>query len=115
MRMIKRSELEELLEQDGDIALVNVLDEDSFAAGHIPGSINIPVQSPEFRERAQSLLSPDQTIVTYCASFSCQASTQAAERLGEMGFHNVLDYKGGIQDWKEAGLPVESGMGAGKR
>jgi rhodanese-related sulfurtransferase len=30
-----------------------------------------------------------------------------------MGYLNVFDYAGGIDDWMEAGLPIEIGEGAG--
>jgi rhodanese-related sulfurtransferase len=30
-----------------------------------------------------------------------------------MGYTNVYDYTGGIDDWMEAGLPIEVGPGNG--
>jgi len=48
--------------------------------------------------------------ITYCASFECQASTKAAEKLVSLGYSNVLDYKGGLKDYKEARLPVEGSL-----
>jgi rhodanese-related sulfurtransferase len=35
-------------------------------------------------------------------------SSLAAEKLTEIGYKNVYDYEGGLQDWKDAGLPLES-------
>ncbi len=53
------------------------------------------------------MLKKDETIVVYCASFDCQASTNAAQKLLSMGYTDVLDYKGGLKEYKEAGLPMK--------
>jgi rhodanese-related sulfurtransferase len=60
--------------------------------------------------RAGDLL-PDvtATIVTYCSNPSCGNSKAVARRLEKLGYTDVRTYPGGIQDWVEAGLPVESG------
>ena len=38
----------------------------------------------------------------------CEASTEEARELEEMGYRNVLHYAEGKQGWLRAGLPVES-------
>lgn len=43
--------------------------------------------------------------VLYCWSFLCTASTTAARKLSAMGYR-VLDYKGGLKEWKEKGNPL---------
>jgi rhodanese-related sulfurtransferase len=37
----------------------------------------------------------------------CEASTEEARELEEMGYRNVLHYAEGKQGWLRAGLPVE--------
>jgi rhodanese-related sulfurtransferase len=52
--------------QDRALALVNVTPADSFKAGHIPGSINLPVS--DIQIQAPRLLSNlSQEIAIYCA------------------------------------------------
>jgi len=52
--------------QDRALAIVNVMPPDSFKAGHIPGSINLPVAVIESRAR-QVLSNLEQEIAIYCA------------------------------------------------
>ena len=47
------------------ILVVDVRDEDSFANGHIPGSINIPLGTED--RRLERLKTEKRPIVTYCA------------------------------------------------
>ncbi len=105
MDTITRDELKEKLDND-EVTLLNVLGRENFEEQHIPGSINIPMDRLE--DEARERLDKDNEIVVYCASEGCQASPKAAKMLEEMGFSNVKDYEGGMNDWVEAGLDVAS-------
>ena len=52
--------------QDRALAIVNVLPPASYKAGHIPGSINLPVADIETKAR-QLLSNLEQEIAIYCA------------------------------------------------
>lgn len=108
MAKLKFIPIEELLEKktNGDrFKLVDVLEEDIFRQGHLPGAINIPVE--KIKELAPAQLNKAETIVTYCASYACHASTNAARALLEMGYTNTLDFKGGKKTWLLGGLELE--------
>ncbi len=108
VKMITRDQLLEMVCSGRNVRIVDVLDRKFYAAEHIKSAISIPLD--EIEQRAMQALNRNDTIVTYCASFECQASTKAAEKLSALGFSSVLDYKGGIKDWKEAGLPLEGSL-----
>lgn len=87
-------------------ALVNVLQHEDFLEEHVPGSINIPKGDEIEFERN---FDKSKEIIVYCGSFDCPASTKVAETLEKRGFSNVVDYKGGMQDWKQGGNRLEKG------
>lgn len=68
---------------------------DEFAAGHIPGAINIPNESigtddiPELPDKAQLIL-------VYCRSG--RRSKEASQKLADLGYTNIVEF-GGILDW----------------
>lgn len=45
-------------------------------------------------------------LVTYCAGVQCWGSYNAALRAIKMGYTNVHWYRGGLEAWEKAGLPV---------
>ncbi|NIP60247.1 MAG: rhodanese-like domain-containing protein [Gemmatimonadetes bacterium] len=111
LERISRQELKEKIDRGEDFHLVEVLPEDSFQEGHLPGAVNIP--GDQLRERAPDAFPhKDAEIVVYCANPSCEASPRAARLLTEMGYTNVKDYAGGKEHWKEGGLPLETGREA---
>jgi rhodanese-related sulfurtransferase len=103
---LSRDDLNALLASDTRPTVVDVLPPEAYNKAHIQGAINIPLES---LESLAGNLDKNAAIVTTCAGFKCPASTRAAEKLKALGFLDVRDYKGGIQDWTEAGLPVEKG------
>ena len=67
--------------------LVDVRASFEFAAGHLPGAVNVPVQ--QMRQRAQELEPKDKPIVVYCHSGS--RSQMAFEELKSAGFTQLYD------------------------
>jgi len=63
--MISRDEILARLE-DRALAIVDVMPKETFADGHIPGSINLPVAEVEARAR-ETLSNFAQEIGVYCA------------------------------------------------
>lgn len=82
--VLMRRRLPKLLEEGAQ--LVDVRGPGEFAAGHAPGSVNIPLQ--EIAERA-SELDPGRPVIVCCASGT--RSAMAAHRLRRQGFSRVLN------------------------
>jgi rhodanese-related sulfurtransferase len=50
----------------------------------------------------------DSLIVVYCYSFNCPLSRKLAQNLVEFGYSNVIEYPGGLSEWRDiANYPVE--------
>jgi rhodanese-related sulfurtransferase len=99
--------IEDVLEMKANAVpfkLVDTLPSESYKEGHIPGAINIP--SDGIATEAEDSLDKDYTIVTYCAGYTCEASTVAAKKLIDLGYGRVLDFKGGKKAWKDAGFEL---------
>ena len=105
---ITRDELVRMIDAQEKFKLVDVLSTESYEKEHIKGAISLPVDQIE--KKAKAVLGKNEKIVVYCGSFECQASTNAAEKLVSIGYKNVLDYKGGLEDYKEANLPLEGSL-----
>jgi len=86
------------------LLLVNVLKPDYYSDCHIRGSINVPLEGIE--EWAKNI-DKDAVIVVYCASYMSTVCLTAWQRLYALGFVNLWAYEGGMNEWYNAGLPVE--------
>lgn len=105
IRFMTIEQLLEMIENREKFRLVEVLSEDSYKDGHIPDAINIPVD--KLQKEAGKKLKKTDTIVVYCASYHCHASTRAAEVLLKMGYKKTLDFKGSKKLWVDSGLELE--------
>jgi rhodanese-related sulfurtransferase/DNA-binding transcriptional ArsR family regulator len=96
---------QELL-QRARAGLVTVLDvrpPEEYAAGHLPGAINVPLAE---LERCIGQCPPDREVVAYCRGPYCVLAYEAVARLREQGF-KARRMDQGYPEWKSAGLPVE--------
>ena len=81
-----------------DVQLVDVRTAEEYNAGHIPGSINIDVLKGH--EELASTLDPERPVALYCRSG--RRSENAGWVLEKAFFRNVVDLKGGYNEWVES-------------
>ena len=43
----------------------------------------------------------DTLVVVYCYSFSCPLSPRLAQKLVDLGYRNVVEYAGGLSQWRD--------------
>jgi rhodanese-related sulfurtransferase len=81
-----------------------------YAAGHIAGAINLPVEAfPERYPQVAAFLTPDSPIVAYCNGVECDLSHDLALKLRQLGYKNVRILVNGWNVWSKAGLPISTG------
>lgn len=107
MHSITRQELKKQIDAGANIAIVDALPGEYFKKGHLPNALSIPADQVS-QLAPEKLRDKNQMIVTYCANASCPKSKEAAAELREMGYLNVVEYADGLEDWKGAGLPLET-------
>jgi hydroxyacylglutathione hydrolase len=101
---IDPAELKKILD-DGGMAL-DVRPGEHFAAGHVPGSINIAL-SGQFASWAGALLGLNARPVLIAESEESVA--EARMRLARIGLEDAREYlRGGIAAWSQAGLALTS-------
>ncbi len=96
---------EELLAraQDELITVIDVRPPQEYAAGHVPGAINIPLTD---LEKHLNDFEPTQEIVAYCRGPHCVLAFDAVATLRSKGM-KARRLEDGYPEWKRAGLPIE--------
>jgi rhodanese-related sulfurtransferase len=87
-------------------SLVTVLDvrpPQEFAAGHVPGAVNIPIEELARRLRE---LPKGKEVIAYCRGPFCLMSFDAMQLLRKKGF-KARRLRDGMPEWRMSGLPVE--------
>lgn len=89
------------------LGLVTVLDvrpPEEFAAGHLPGAVNVPADD---LVRCLKKFSKTREVIAYCRGPYCLLSVDAVALLRMKGF-KARRLEDGFPEWKAAGLPVET-------
>ena len=86
--------------------VIHALDAEHYAKGHVPGAVNV-----DYEKMMPEMLPTDkaQALVFYCAGPMCPVSKMAAGKAAKWGHTNVWVYKGGIRQWRSAGMAVAKG------
>ncbi len=99
-------QVKEKLDNGDMILLIDVREPNEFNAGYIPGSVNIPRGTLEFKIGNEAfwdaafLYLPEKTeeIIVYCKKG--KRGTLAAETLKKLGYENVTYIDGGWKEWE---------------
>ncbi len=95
---------DELLKRmdEGLVTVLDVRPPDEYAAGHLPGAVNVLVKD---LEKYMKEFDPKSEIVAYCRGPYCVLSFDAVEKLRKKGF-KARRLEDGFPEWKKAGRPV---------
>jgi PQQ-dependent catabolism-associated CXXCW motif protein len=100
--------------QQGRVLLLHAI----LSREHLPNALPAApaLQGGSFDDQVQQALGDylkkvtggdrSRTLVTYCQGVQCWGSYNAALRAMRLGYTNVYWYRGGLDAWKQAGLPV---------
>jgi rhodanese-related sulfurtransferase len=95
-REIDTRGLNQLIKKNENLIIIDVRNRDEFNTGHIPNSINIPVENIINNSYYLSKYQ-NSAIVVYCKSGV--RSSEAANYLSKLGFRHIYKLRGGINHY----------------
>ncbi|MFQ5644918.1 MAG: ArsR/SmtB family transcription factor [Thiogranum sp.] len=93
--------------KEGLVTVLDVRPPEEYAAGHVPGAVNVPLAE---LEQHLKQLPKKQDVVAYCRGPHCVLAFDAVARLRERGY-SAQRMEDGFPEWKSAGYPVEEKAG----
>jgi rhodanese-related sulfurtransferase/DNA-binding transcriptional ArsR family regulator len=104
LRPVNHQELNALL-KSGEALVIDVRPPEEYEAGHIPGAINVPLETlprrlADFPRRKE--------VVAYCRGPYCMLAVEAVKRLRNRGYR-ARRLEDGFPEWKAEGRPVVVG------
>lgn len=83
---------------------------EQYAAGHLPGAINLPLEDVERQLGAHAArLHLDTPILVYCGGADCTDALELAVKLRGLGFTDLTLYPGGYAEWVQYGGATRAG------
>jgi rhodanese-related sulfurtransferase/DNA-binding transcriptional ArsR family regulator len=89
--------------REGLVTVLDVRPSEEYAAGHLPGAVNIPLTE---LEKHLEFLKNGKEVVAYCRGPYCVLAFDAVAKLRSHGI-SARRLEAGFPEWSVAGLPVE--------
>lgn len=122
VRVVSAQELAALLQRENPglerdqaqrgMILIDLREARDFAIGHLPGAVSLLPRSfaATFEEKVkEGWPGADRAtipLVFYCYGIDCIRSRTAGAQAARLGYSNVLWFRGGVQEWRDTGLPL---------
>ncbi len=106
--LVTAPELKAMLRDGGELALLDLREEGTFAAAHLFHAVPLPLSRLE--ARAEALVPRKDTRIVLTDGGDGTLVRRAAERLARLGYRDVSALDGGLEGWKAAGFEVFSGI-----
>lgn len=107
VKTIGMEEYRKVVESPGDALLVDVREPGEFAAGHVPGAVNIPRGVLEFQIWKQvgfpAGLDVNRHVILQCQSGN--RASLAAQPLSDLGFTHTTAVVMNLDEWQKSGNP----------
>ncbi len=94
----------EKLRADKKNVVLDVRTSQEFAAGHIPGAINLDVNSADFEQKVAGLDKRKRYLV-HCAAGV--RSARACDKMSKLDFSKLYNLEDGFKAWEKAGNKAE--------
>ena len=114
VEVISAPAVQEGLDKGEVDVVLDVREPSEWGEGHLPGATNVPRGMLELRADPESPVTDpalsanrDARVIVYCLKAPGARSLLAAQTLGRMGYTNVAAMRGGLEEWRSAGLPAE--------
>lgn len=94
-----------------EMILIDLREARDFAIGHLPGAHSLPFRlftetfEKTLREGWPGVERATIPLVFYCYGVDCVRSRKAGAQAARLGFRDVLWFRGGVREWRDAGLP----------
>jgi phage shock protein E len=95
---------DKMRKEDKNAVVLDVRTKEEYKQRHIPGSVQIDFNSPDF-EKEVAKLDKNKTYLVHCAAGV--RSARACKKMDALKFSRLYNLEGGMGAWEKAGKPVE--------
>ena len=101
---VSAADVKAAIDKKENAVYLDVRDPNEYAAGHLPGALNVSRGTLEFAIWGKV---PDQNAKIYVYCKTAGRSTLATKTLNELGYKNAVLMDVQFEEWIKAGYPVE--------
>ena len=103
VQKVSAADVKAMIDKKDKVIYLDVRDAGEFAAGHLPGAMNISRGTLEFNV-FNKIQDQNAKVIVYCKTAG--RSTLAYKTLNDLGYKNAILMDAQFEEWVKAGYPV---------
>ena len=103
VQKVSAADVKAMIDKKDKVVYLDVRDPGEYAAGHLPGAINISRGTLEF-VAFNKIQDQNAKVIVYCKTAG--RSTLATKTLNDLGYKNAILMDAQFEEWIKAGYPV---------
>ena len=103
IQKVSAADVKAMIDKKDKVIYLDVRDSGEFAAGHLPGAMNISRGTLEFNV-FNKIQDQNAKIIVYCKTAG--RSSLATKTLNDLGYKNAILMDASFESWIKAGYPV---------
>lgn len=103
VQKVSAADVKGMIDKKDKVIYLDVRDAGEFAAGHLPGAMNISRGTLEFNV-FNKIQDQNAKVIVYCKTAG--RSTLACKTLNDLGYKNAILMDAQFEEWVKAGYPV---------
>ena len=104
VKVVPAADVKAMIDKKDKVIYLDVRDGGEFAAGHLPGAMNISRGTLELNVFSK-IHDQNAKVIVYCKTAG--RSALATKTLNDLGYKNAVLMDAQFEDWIKAGYPVE--------
>jgi len=104
---VTAEQLLDLAGEKDDLVIIDARSQSDYDKGHIPDVVWIKNTDITAENLAANIPTKDTPVCFYCNGITCDRSADAAMKAKAEGYTNIYWFRGGVEEWKEKGFPLE--------
>lgn len=107
MTFVFSRQVQELRQSGSPVVVLDVRTPEEYVKAHLAGAINACVFEVSFVEQVRRLVpDPATPLIVYGEGPQSLESTEAVRQLTEAGYSKLMNFPGGLLEWRNDGLPT---------
>lgn len=105
--LVSAEKVIDLFDELDELVILDARKDADWNKGHIPDAVHLVNTKTDAASLAAIIETKATPVIIYCNGIKCDRSVKSAQIALDNGYTNIYWFRGGIEEWRAKGFPIE--------